>query len=338
MAHTQSFNRSYSNPASRLAYERPWLLVLAVVAIFAFYVVSGNYSFTRPLVVNQPAPIGQDEAPAVSEPSTAPVAETSSASFSAETSAIIESSIVTSNHATLVAEGTSDPVQQTSAASLPAAIAAQTAPATSALTSATAADRWATAGVVLVLEGQTWDETSLANIDAALSLLPAGVLSRLGNPTLGALHILVNTEGRSMSGSQPYGGAANYFSTNDGVNELVLYPGQGVATVLHEMGHAYNLRATPAGHYAQVLIDPEMESFLAATSWRVVTPREAVATAVDHTRVVFDYEGRFTWPEVSHFDPLEDYANTFAMYYTDPSGLRAESPERYQWMSANLPQ
>jgi hypothetical protein len=205
------------------------------------------------------------------------------------------------------------------------------------LTTATAADRWATAGVVLVIEGQAWDETSLANVDEALSLLPASVLSRLGNPALGALHILVNTEGRSMSGSQPYGGAANYFSTNDGRNELVLYPGQGVATVLHEMGHAYNLRATAAGHYAQVLIDPEMESFLAATSWRVVTPRDAVATAVDHTQVAFDYEGTFTWPEVSHFDPLEDYANTFAMYYTDPSGLRAASPERFGWMASNLP-
>lgn len=342
MAHTQPFDRSYSNPASRLVYQRPWLLVLAVLAIFAFYVFSGNYSFTRPFVVEQAARAGQQTAPAVSEDAAGLTSETSSTSFSAQTNAII----ATSSGESHVAEQTSAPVQQTSAtqptsqaAALPQAAsnAAQTAPLAGTLTTSTAAERWATAGIILEAEGQAWDESSLTNVDSALSLLPPAVLARLGNPALGPLHILVNTEGRSLSGSQPYGGAANYFSTNDGVNELVLYPGQSVKTVLHEMGHAYNLRATPAGHYAQVLIDPEMASFLDATGWRVLTPRATVATAVDHTQVDFDYEGTFAWPEVSHFDPLEDYANTFAMYYADPSGLRTASPERYGWMSANLP-
>jgi len=303
MAHTPSFSRSHANPASRLAYERPWLVVLAVLAIFAFYIASGNYSFTQPLALNEPAPS----------------AETSSASFSTETGALVDSGVIP----TLSGE--------------PAVVAQEASSAVETLTVDTAAQRWATAGIVLVTEGQAWDETSLANVDAALSLLPPAVLTQLGNPELGPLHILVNTEGRSLSGTQPYGGAANYFSTNDGVNELVLYPGQRVVTVLHELGHAYNLRAIPAGHYAQVLVDPEMESFLAMTGWRIVTPREAVATAVDHTRIAFEYGGVFTWTEVSHFDPLEDYANAFAMYYADPEGLRAASPERYNWMAANLP-
>ena len=69
----------------------------------------------------------------------------------------------------------------------------------------------------------------------------------------------------------------------------------------------------------------------------MVTAQDTVAAAVDHTRVVFAYEGTFRWPEVSHFDPLEDYANTFAMYYADPEGLRAASPQRHGWMAANLP-
>jgi hypothetical protein len=307
MAHSPTFNRSYSNPASRLAYERPWLIVLAVLAVFAFYVFSGNYSFTQPLSLNQ----------------TSPFAETSAAAFSAETGALTSSGVVSSASATLSSEPAT--LQQTAASGA----------ASSSLEAA--AQRWAAAGIILVNEGQAWDEISLANVDAALSLLPPGVLSGLGNPELGALHILVNTEGRSLSGSQPYGGAANYFSTNDGINELVLYPAQRVTTVLHELGHAYNLRNTPAGHYAQVLVDSEMESFLAATSWRIVTPRAVVATALDHTQMVFEYKGTFTWPEVSNFDPLEDYANAFAMYYADPEGLQAASPERHGWMAENLP-
>lgn len=199
-------------------------------------------------------------------------------------------------------------------------------------------DRWAAQGVVLVTENQAWDEASVTNVDAALSMLQPAVLANLGNRELGPLHILVNGEGRSLSGSQPYGGPANYFSTNDGVNELVLYPGQPLTTVLHELGHAYSLRSTEPGQYASVLVEPEMASFMDATGWELLTSREAVAGAMDHTQIELDYAGGFAWPEVSHFDPLEDYANAFALYHSDPMGLKAASPERYAWMAANLPE
>jgi hypothetical protein len=314
MAHTPSFNRSNSNPAARLAYERPGLILLAVLAVFAYYVVSGNYSFTRPLTAQETAP---------------PLAETSAATFSADAGALTDSGVVSLNVDAVANEP--------AAAETISQLALQPQTAGQSPTIQAAAQRWAAGGITLVTKGQDWDETSLANIDAALSLLPPAVLSSLGNPELGALLVLVNQEGRSLSGSQPYGGAANYFSTNDGVNELVVYPGQRVTTILHELGHAYNLRAVPQGHYAQVLLDPEMESFLAATGWHILTPRETVATMVDHTQVAFDYTGGFVWQELSHFDPLEDYANTFAMYYADPEGLKAASPERYDWMAAHLP-
>jgi hypothetical protein len=199
------------------------------------------------------------------------------------------------------------------------------------------AERWSAAGIVIVTQGQEWDEQSLKNVDAALAALPAGVRAQLGNPALGQLHILVNTQGRALSGKQPYGGAANYFSTGDGVNELVMYPKQRVSTILHELGHAYNLRRTPGGHYAKVLLDPEMESFMAATGWKVLASREQIAQSVDHMRLGYDYTGTFRWPELSKFDPLEDFANSFAMYFYDPAGLRAQSPERHAWMAANLP-
>ena len=316
MAHSPSFNHSYSNPASRLAYERPLLLVLAVAAIFAFYVLSGQYSLTKPIV---------DAAPSAGS-SLSSLSETASANLSADTGAFRESGVTSSANA--ASEQTA--LANTTQAAAPVLASPQTIEAT--------AQRWATAGIVLVSEGQRWDDMTLSNVDAALSLLPPDVLANLGNPALGPLHILVNTEGRSISGTQPYGGAANYFSTNDGVNELVLYPGQRLTTVLHEMGHAYNLRSTAAGHYAQVLVDPEMESFLAATGWRILTPRQTVAQSLDHTQVAFEYGGTFVWPEVSHFDPLEDYANAFATFYTDPEGLKAASPERYDWMAGNLPE
>jgi hypothetical protein len=323
MAQSPSFSRSYSNPASRLAYERPLLLVLAVAAIFAFYVLGGHYSFVRPL---------EGVAPGIIEGPSG-FAATSSSTYSAETGELRDSGVTSTGEAGLVAD-TSANLQQAASATTTQPLVE---PAAHPQTVAVAADRWATAGIVLISEGQEWDETTLTNVDQALSTLPADVLAQLGNPELGPLHILVNTEGRSMNGSQPYGGAANYFSTNDGINELVLYPGQRVATVLHELGHAYNLRRTPAGHYAHVLVDPEMESFLAATGWRVLTPRETVAQALDHTQIAFDYTGTFVWPEVSHFDPLEDFANSFAAYYYDPAGLKDTSPERYDWMAAHLP-
>lgn len=352
MAHTPAFARHYSNPASRLAYERPWLVVLGVLAIFAFYIVSGEYSFIRPLIANQATSITSSSAATVAASEESLVAETGSVSFSSESAALVDFGIVSSepdfvavvelSDAAVVSaqtETTTQAAEQQIVAPIQQASAAPEVPpaAPQAFNAAAVASRWASAGVVLVTEGQAWDDRSLRNVDAALSMLPPSVLASLGNPALGSLHILVNTEGRSMSGSQPYGGAANFYSTNDGVNELVLFPGQRVSTVLHELGHAYNLRNTPAGHYAKVLVTAEMESFLAATNWRMVTPRETVAAAVDHTQVRFEYEGSFRWPEVSHFDPLEDYANAFAMYFADPDGLRGASPERYGWMAAHLP-
>jgi hypothetical protein len=201
---------------------------------------------------------------------------------------------------------------------------------------ATTIDRWAVAGIGIEMEGQLLDEYSLANIDAALSLLPEAVLANLGNPRFGPLHILVNAEGRTLSGDQPYGGPANFFSTNAATNELVLYPQQSVFTVVHELGHAYNLRNVDAGRYATVLLDPEMRSFLEASGWKITSSDAEVQSAVDHMHVQYSYQGSFEWPRVSNDDPLEDFANTFAMYFLDPEALRRASPERHAWMATRF--
>jgi hypothetical protein len=201
---------------------------------------------------------------------------------------------------------------------------------------ASPAQTWAAQGFVFVLDGQDWDETSTANVDAALSKLPAFVRSRLGNRAFGPMNILVNREGRTLSGKQPYGGAANFFSTNDSRNELVLYPDQSVLTTLHELGHAYNLRNVAAGRYALVLLDPEMQSFMAATGWRVLSTPDEVRSARDQLQVKFAYDGPRIWTNLSHDDPLEDFANSFALYFYAPEDLRAKSPERFAWFETHL--
>jgi hypothetical protein len=39
---------------------------------------------------------------------------------------------------------------------------------------------------------------------------------------------------------------------------------------------------------------------------------------------------------MSNYDPLEDYANSFALFFYDPQQLQQLSPARYQWMLANV--
>ena len=208
------------------------------------------------------------------------------------------------------------------------------APSTTLASPLSAAERWLARGVVFAIEGQEWDAANSESVDLALSLLPTGLLGRLGNPAFGPLTVVVNREGRTLSGVQPYDGAANFFSTNDGRNELVLFPGQRPVTVLHEIGHAYNLRLQPAGGYALVLLDEEMRSFMAAAGWRLVTSRRDVLAARDHTQVEVAYDGAPVWTQLSHDDPLEDFANSFALYFWSSAELLRLSSARFDWFEA----
>ncbi len=106
--------------------------------------------------------------------------------------------------------------------------------------------------------------------------------------------------------------------------------------MLHELGHAYNLRRTAAGRYALVLLDPQMQSFMAAVGWSVLSTDAQVRAAVDQIGVSYSYDGGFMWSNLSHNDPLEDFANSFATYFLDPAGLNSLSPARYAWFAANI--
>jgi hypothetical protein len=191
-------------------------------------------------------------------------------------------------------------------------------------------------GVEIVTDGQTWDDASLNSVLDALSKLPPHVINQLGSRTYGRLYILSNDQSRSLSGANVYSSGANFYSNNDGRNELVLYPDQGTKTVLHELGHAYQLRMTPAGRYAWVFFQQEMRDFMQATGWRLLSSDAEVAAAVDQTQLSFAYDGPQVWQFMSNNDPLEDYANSFALFFYDPQQLQQLSPARYNWMLANV--
>ncbi len=192
-------------------------------------------------------------------------------------------------------------------------------------------------GVRFVEEGQTWTPGTVASVTRALELLPEEVRARLGNPALGPLLILSNENGADVTGWSPYGGAANYYANHKGYNEVVLYPDQSVLTVLHELGHAYQLRGAPPGRIAWVFLDPEFLDFIRATGWRLESSPDEVRASHEAYQVRTSYHGTFVWEGLSRFDPLEDYANSFALFFADPERLRELSPERYEWMAAHLP-
>jgi hypothetical protein len=192
-------------------------------------------------------------------------------------------------------------------------------------------------GVRFVEEGQTWTPGTVASVTRALELLPPEVRARLGNPSLGPLLILSNETGTDVTGWSPYGRGANYYTNHKGYNEIVLYPNQSVFTVLHELGHAYQLRNVPPGRVAWVYLDSEFRDFMVATGWVLESSPDEVRASFEAYQVRLSYRGTFTWTGLSSFDPLEDYANSFAMFFSDPARLQGLSPERYEWMAAHLP-
>ena len=75
---------------------------------------------------------------------------------------------------------------------------------------------------------------------------------------------------------------------------------------------------------------------MGVTGWRIKTPPEVLAGIRDHTRVEIAYGGSMIWTSLSRNDPLEDFANSFAMYFLDPASLQQMSPDRYTWMAATF--
>jgi hypothetical protein len=190
--------------------------------------------------------------------------------------------------------------------------------------------------VEIVAAGQRWDDASLNTVLDALGRLPPHVVKQLGSRHYGRLHLLTNTDSRTLSGWMPYPDGANFYSNRGGCNEVILYPNQGTLTVLHELGHAYQMRLVPEGKYAWLFFQAEMRDFMAATGWRLLSSDTDVAQATDIYELQFAYDGSQIWQTMSNFDPAEDYANSFALFFYDPERLRQLSPVRYDWMRQHV--
>ena len=190
-------------------------------------------------------------------------------------------------------------------------------------------DRYA---VEIVVEDQTWDEESVYTIADALGRLPEHVVRRLGNRYYGRLQVLSNSDGVALDGWQPFDTGANFYSNYNRRNELVLVPNQGLRTVLHELGHAYQMREVPSNRYAWVFFQTEMREFMDATGWQLLSGDADVAAARSVAQLAFSYRGAQIWDRLSNEDPTEDYANSFALYFSDPEELEALSLARYEFM------
>jgi len=186
--------------------------------------------------------------------------------------------------------------------------------------------------VEIAVENQSWSEQSLDDLLAALRKLPPHIVRRLGNRHYGRLTVLSNPEAVTLEGWQPYPNGANFYTNHNERNQLVLVPNQGTFTILHELGHSYQMREVPSDRYAWVFFQTEMREFMEATGWRLLSSDEEVAGAREVTSLRFEYAGPQVWQSMSHVDPVEDYANSFAMYFSDPDGLDRRSPERYAFM------
>jgi hypothetical protein len=191
-------------------------------------------------------------------------------------------------------------------------------------------------GVDIVVEGQTWDQPSLDAVLGALERLPPHVVGNLGNPDYGPLRILSNSQAATLSGDRPYSLPANFYYNNEERNEIVLVPFQDTLTILHEMGHAYQMRGVPAARYGWAYLDPEMRDFMDTTGWRLLDSEEEVRNSWDGTELRFKYDGEPVWQGLSREDPIEDYANSFAFFFFDPEALEHISPVRYDWFLQNV--
>ena len=190
--------------------------------------------------------------------------------------------------------------------------------------------------VEVVTEGQAWDEQGLTAVADALGRLPDHVVRRLGNRYYGRLSVLSNEDGVASDGWQPYADGANFYSNDGDRNELVLLPNQSVRTILHELGHAYQMREVPSDRYAWVFFQAEMHEFMAATGWQLLSTDAEVAAARSVSELSFSYGGPLIWDRLSNDDPVEDYANSFALYFDDPQALQRLSPERSQFIDTHV--
>jgi len=323
--------------------SRGFWLGLAVVLLFALVLVSagalaaarGPQGVVRPQ--SSPIPVEVTVVPPKVTPDpdfSRPIGDPEPQAAAVETAAPVSSSIVQSP-ATIASSWSAGPQPA------PAGPASALQPGAGALAQQ-AAERF---GVRIVLEGQDWGPDGLsqeANIGAVISAmdrLPLRVTSSVIAHPHGPLTFVSNQQGRTADGWQPYGGFPIAFYTNSDqgpaghrpANEVVLITGSSDLSIAHEVLHAYSFREVGLDRYVLALLGDEMRSFMAATGWRLLSSEEEVRNSWDGTDLLFQYEGPPVWQFLSRQEPVEDYANSFALFFYDPATLKRVSPDRYEW-------
>ena len=96
-------------------------------------------------------------------------------------------------------------------------------------------------GVEIVTDGQNWDDASLNAVMDALGRLPAHVVNQLGSRIYGRLYIL-STRSRAPCPAQSLLQRRQLLLEQRRPQRARPLPGPGHGTVLHELGHAYQLR------------------------------------------------------------------------------------------------
>ena len=217
-------------------------------------------------------------------------------------------------------------------------------------------------GIEVATAGQDWgpDATAqlqnLAALAGALEALPAGVVAAATHNSHGALAVLSNNGGRTLTGWQPYGDrAANFYATRDwdgqaahDTSQIILQPGSDRMTIAHEMLHAYQMRDVPSGEYGSALLTAEMRSFMQMAGWVQTVSDEELADRIhgswDEIETLFTYEGRnLTYlnnggtVQAYMPNPVEAFAVAGALYYATPAGTELPDwPEYWAWFAANL--
>lgn len=132
------------------------------------------------------------------------------------------------------------------------------------------------------------------------------------------VHIHVTDSGCTTEMDCPYGRPGNFYWAP--LRQVVVMPGQGERTVMHELCHA---------HQHQVILEElGREPALDLREWYGTSEGQSFsALAAEHPP---------PWAWLSALTPLEDFANTCALWNVDPDELRKRDPARWEWMKENL--
>lgn len=144
-----------------------------------------------------------------------------------------------------------------------------------------------------------------SNFYRALQMYESAGITDFSNNHTGNLHLVVNSEGKALSGKIPFKSAVGYY-WNDGISQLVFnWPKESLPTwweadrdapktsieafyneratiyALHELFHPLQhktIGSTPEYNHSRVILTPNMQDFAQATGITVVSTSEEIET------------------------------------------------------------